>query len=332
MLMLITSVAGPILTGKFARNLFAPETEDFIEPIEENKLDKIQIDRESISNIDAVSSPQNRNFTVVVPIANQLSGIFLVKIAAIIARHESGDVVPLSIVKAHVHMDAPELDIALKKSDHMLSQAIEPSKSLEIPLNANTRIDDDIAEGISRTAKENQANLLVMGWSRNYTIKARLFGSLIDKVFWSSHCPIVVSKLLVDPAKIKRILVPIKIINLKSIHAIRFASILADSNQASITLFHVYDLKMSRKQIKRFSDRLESIMRENPLNINFEIKKIRHNNASEAILHTARKYDFDLVVLRSVRRRSAGGLWMSDVTTQVMQKLKRSFIIFGEPN
>ena len=214
----------------------------------------------------------------------------------------------------------------------MLSESCFPSKSLEIPSQSITRIDDDIAEGISRTAKENKANLLIMGWSRMYTIKARLFGTLIDKVFWSSHCPIAVTKLLVDPEKIKRILVPVKIINLKSLHAIRFASILADSNQASVTLFHVYDVKLSRQQIKRFADRLELTMTEIAPNVDFEIKKIRHNEAHEAILHVAHKYDFDLVVLRSVRRRTAGGLGMSDVTTQVMQKLQRSFIIFGEPN
>ena len=329
MLMLITSVVGPILTGKFARKLFAPEgDQNFIKPIQETKNEAI---------INATHNPDQDNnyhkpFTVVVPIANQETGNFLVKIAAIVARHEFGSVIPLSIVKAHVHMDAPRIDSALQKSKKLLANALKESQSLAIPIKPITRIDDDIAEGISRTAKENEANLMVMGWSRTYTIKARLFGNLIDNVFWSSHCSIAVTKLLNDPSKIQSILVPVKNIDLKSLHTIRFASILADSNQAHLTLFHVYDVQLSKKQIKRFSARLELVMAEIAPYIHFDIKKIRHNEPAEAILHIAEKYEFDLVILRSVRRRTAGGLGMSDVTTQVMQKLNRSFIIFGEPH
>ena len=328
MVMLITSVTGPILTRKFARNLFAPEEDNnFIKPIEETK-------HEGVVNISDDQDKYNyyQPFTVVVPIADQESSSLLVKIASIVARHESGSVIPLSIVKAHVHMDAPEINSALNQSSKLLAKALNESKSLQIPLKPITRIDDDLAEGISRTAKENEANLMVMGWSRTYTIKARLFGTLINKVFWSSHCPIAVTKLLDDPSKIKKILVPVKNIDLKSLHTIRFAAILADSNQANITLFHVYDVQMSNQQIKRFSARLKLAMAEITPQINFTLKKIRYGEPAEAILHIAHKYNFDLVILRSVRRRTAGGLGMSDVTTQVMQKLKRSSIIFGEPH
>ncbi len=330
MLMLITSVMGPILTSKFAGNLFAPEIDNnFIKPIEEAKKE------ERINLVSNSYKPTyDQSFSVLVPIANQSNSGLLVKIATIIASHESGSVIPLSIVKAHIHMDAPQLDAALHKSNKLISTALEDSQSSPIPIKTITRIDDDIAEGISRTAKENQSNLMIIGWSRNYTIKARLFGNLIDKVFWASHCPIAVTKLVDDPSKIEKILVPVKNIHLKSLHVIRFASILADSNQAHLTLFHVYDLSMSKRQIKRFSARLELAMTEIAPHINFEIKKIRHNEPAKAILHTANKYKFDLVILRSVRRRTGEShpSSMSDVTTQVMQKLNQSFIIFGEPH
>ena len=328
MLMLITSFAGPILTGKFARNLFASEGDNnFIAPIEETK-------KEGVAKISDDQDERNyyQPFTVVVPIANRENGSLLVKIASIVARHESGSVIPLSIVKAHVHMDEPELNLALNQSSKLLAKASSDSKSLQVPIKPITRIDDDLAEGISRTAKENEANLMIMGWSRTYTIKARLFGTLIDKVFWSSHCPIAVTKLLADPSKIEKILVPVKNIDIKSLHTIRFASILADSNQATITLLHVYDVQMSKAQIRRFSARLELAMAEIVPQINFKIKKICYSEPARAILRTAHKYEFDLVILRSVRRRTAGGLGMSDVTTQLMQKLDRSFIIFGEPH
>ena len=140
------------------------------------------------------------------------------------------------------------------------------------------------------------------------------------------------TRLVDNPNEIKSILVPIKNIHLQSLQTIRLASILADSNQAHLTLFHVYDFRLNKKQIKRFSERLELAMTEIAPNIDFEIKKLRHNDSADAIIRIANKYNFDLVVLRSMRRRTAGGLAMSDVTTKVMQKLNRSFIIFGEPH
>ena len=327
MLMLITSIGGPILTGKFARNLFAPQ-------VEVDAIDQLQTEEQEEANIRQRYKPTiYQPFTVVVPVANKHNAPLLYQIASIVANHESGIVIPLSVVKAHVHMDAPELDLALNNAEKLINQAINhQQQSVVVPTQSIIRIDDDIASGISRNAKEHSANLIVIGWSRNYTIQARLFGSLIDNVFWSSHCPIAVTKLVAEPDTIKSILVPVKVINLKSLHTIRFASILADSNQASLTLFHVYDLKISKKQVERFNTSLKLAMVEIAPQIPYIIKRLRYVDATEAIVHTAHKHKFDLVVLRSVRRRTAGGLFMSDVTTEVMQKLKCSFIIFGEPH
>jgi len=42
--------------------------------------------------------------------------------------------------------------------------------------------------------------------------------------------------------------------------------------------------------------------------------------------------DFDLVILRSQRYRTEGGVAISDVTTQVVHQLKCSLIVLGEPH
>ncbi|NES77290.1 MULTISPECIES: hypothetical protein [unclassified Okeania] len=41
---------------------------------------------------------------------------------------------------------------------------------------------------------------------------------------------------------------------------------------------------------------------------------------------------FDLVILRSMRRRTAGGLAVSDVTNEVLKELNCSLVLFGEPH
>lgn len=319
-MMLITSVTGPILTGKYARKLFQPE------------VDVALITPVNIPDEEEISQDESRlQFSVVVPISNPQTEKMLIEIASILARSEGGLVIPLSIVKAHVHMDEPELNIALKQSKKLLTRARQYSEQFDVLFKPLIRIDDDLAEGISRTARENRANLIVMGWSPNTSIQARLFGNLIDNVFWCSHCPVAVVQLLDDPVNIHQILVPVKNIDQKTLNTIRFASIFAGSNQASLTFLHVHDRKVSKNQIDAFKSALSTAIEKIASQIPVTIKTLRYPDPAQAILHTVEKYDYDLVILRSVRRRTAGGLAVSDVTTAVTKKITRSVIIFGEP-
>jgi Kef-type K+ transport system membrane component KefB/nucleotide-binding universal stress UspA family protein len=326
-MMLITSVAGPILTGKFAGNLFQPEIDvNLIEALEIQEI--VPLSGEEINHNYNILHP----FSIVVPISNPYTEKLLIEIGAILARNESGLVIPLSIVKAHVHMDEPELKIALNHSNKLLTRSLQYSEELQVSIKPIIRIDDDLAEAISRVAKENQANLIVMGWSPNTTIQARLFGNLIDNVFWASHCPVAVMKILDEPKNIHQILVPVKNIDQKTINIIRFASIFVNSNQGNLTLLHVNDRKINKNQIEAFKSALSIAVEKIAAQIPITIKILRYPDVSQAIIHTTQKYDFDLVILRSVRRRTAGGLAVSDVTTEVIKQLTRSVIIFGEPH
>ncbi|BAQ61009.1 Na+/H+ antiporter [Geminocystis sp. NIES-3708] len=325
-MMLVTSVSGPIITGKFARNLFNPTVDvALIEPLEIQESSELAKE-ETFKEHNLIDS-----FSIVVPIANPHTEKLLIEIGAILARHEKGSIIPLSIVKAHVHMDEPELKIALNHSHKLLTRSVKYSQDLQVSVKPIIRIDDDLAEAISRVAKENQANLIVMGWSPNTTIQARLFGNLIDNVFWASHCPVAVIKILDEPNDIHQILVPVKNLDQKTLNIIRFASIFAGNNQGSLTLLHVHDRKINKNQIETFKSALSIAVEKIATQIPITIKTLRYPDTAQAIIHTAQKYDFDLVILRSVRRRTAGGLAVSDVTTEVVRQLTRSVIIFGEP-
>jgi len=324
-MMLITSVAGPILTNKYARNLFQSE-------VNANLI-------ESKANLSLQLSPNlshsfiNSQYrTIIVSVANPQTEKSLVEMACILAGNETGLVIPLSVVKAHVHMDEPELDETFNNSHKLLDRAIEYSQDFAVSVKPIIRIDDDLGEGISRTAKENRGTLVVMGWSPTSTIQARLFGNLIDNVFWSSHCPVAVVKLLDEPRNLRKILVPVKTIDLKTLNAIALGCILAESNRGSITLLHVYDRHLSKNHIETFKNALQLGIQQIAPQISVTIKTLRYSNPSDAIARTAQKHNFDLVILRSVRRRTAGGLAVSDVTTEVIKSLTRSVIIFGEPH
>jgi Kef-type K+ transport system membrane component KefB/nucleotide-binding universal stress UspA family protein len=319
-LMLVTAILGPVITARFASSLQLQET-DF--------------ETDSLAtwwggNEGELAEKKQDSFTVVVPIYNPQTQRYLIEMAALLASHESGKIVPLAITKAHIQMDDPQLVTALDQSRQRLNLAREISQEFDVEVSPKNRIDDDIALAISRTSREQNANLVVMGWSRTTGLRARLFGNVIDSVFWSSHCPVAVTRLLSSPKTIQKILVPVGDLTRQTIGALRFAQILADVNQAEVVLLHVCDRNTRPNLVEKFVSQLSDIASKSQLQVNTNIQTIRGDDVARAVIRQAQA--FDLVVLRSVRYRTAGGLSVSQVTTQMIQELKCSIVLVGEPH
>lgn len=317
-LMLVTSIVGPLITTRFASQLPLPKTE-------------LSVENPSIwweGQRCNLADRSRQTFTVVVPIYNPQTQRYLIEMAALLACYESGQIVPLVIAKAHVNMDAPELEIALNSSQQLLEQATAISREFGVPVTPKIRIDDDIALGISRTSREEEANLIVMGWSSTTGLRARLFGTVIDSVFWSSHCPVAVTRLLISPSAVRQILVPIDGLTEQSARTARFAQVLATVNQAQVTLLHVLPRRTSAVQGEQFKVNLSDLIDGNRSPVSFEITVISDDNISAAITRASRSCD--LIILHTIRHRTAAGLEVSNVTSQVIQEVACSFILFGE--
>ncbi|KOP28283.1 sodium:proton antiporter [Hapalosiphon sp. MRB220] len=324
-LMLVTAILGPVITARFATRLTVSQT-DWAK-------DKLSTwwQADSYDNNDVKLSAETQYpFTVVVPLYNPQTQRYLIEMAALLARHESGKIVPLAIAKGHVQMDDPRLKIALDHSQQRLKDVLEISQEFDVEVSPAIRIDDDVALGICRTSREQNASLVVMGWSRNMGIRARLFGNVIDSVFWSSHCPVAVTRLLNSPTTIQRILVPVGDLSRQTVGAVRFAQILADANRAEVVLLHVGDRRTPEIQVEKFKSELSGIASESKLQVNTDIQTITSDDVARVIIGEAKT--FDLVILRSTRYRTAGGLAVSEVTSQVIKELACSIVLLGEPH
>jgi Kef-type K+ transport system membrane component KefB/nucleotide-binding universal stress UspA family protein len=319
-LMLVTSILGPLITGKYAPKLpqIQPEImDDELAPWWENKEENSEI------------SPQD--FTILVPIYNPETAEYLLEMASILVRHEKGLIVPASIIApSPPHMDDPSMNFALQKSNYLLHEAEQICAKFNIKVNTNLRIADDPGSGIIRTAREQNASLIIMGLTENLGIQAMLFGNTIDHVLWAAHCPVAVMRLIHHPQEIKRILIPIKIITPQIIQIIRFAQLLADSNQGMLYLLHVHPPETPKDQLLAFEEELRAILTENGSQVEYKIKLVSRKNVSQVIIRLTKF--FDLLILRTFRRRTAAGLAVSDLTTEVIKDLKSSLVLFGEPN
>ncbi|MGL5194572.1 MAG: cation:proton antiporter, partial [Chroococcales cyanobacterium] len=189
-MMLVTATLGPFLTARAAAGLTPPTT-----------------------NLDAVKTPFDEEnqptgpFTVIVPVYNPETEKNLVEMAALLVRQEEGRIVPLSIARVMAQMEASAVDAALVRSEKLVAAAVQLSQEFGVKAEPAVRIDDDIAQGIAHASREQKASLIVMGWGETTTLRARLFGNVIDRLLWTAHCPVAVTRLRGSPLQMKRILV-----------------------------------------------------------------------------------------------------------------------------
>ncbi|MEL7076834.1 MAG: cation:proton antiporter [Cyanobacteria bacterium J06582_2] len=362
-LMLVTAIAGPILTTQFGRRLSVTVTPvdesaeyHLRESQESNDLGELNSDflqeNATLGFQPPINPAATSKFRVIVPVANPATERNLIEMGALLARQSQGKVISLSIAKAHVHMDDPELKRTVVQSRKLLKEAVQVTKEFGAPGKSLIRIDDDVVQGITRAAREVNASLIVMGWnpmglqdsplSQRDTasiwvfhplkelsrVRSRLFGSVIDGVFWSAHCPVAVMQLLKEPIDIHQVLVPIKSLNAKTRLTIEFAQLFAETNQAAITLLHVSDRQTPVAEVNALETELQLLARELKSDIEIAIKVVRNDKATEAILATSASHD--LVILRSTRLRTAGGLAVSDISDRLVRQLTTSFVLFGE--
>lgn len=318
-LMLVTSTLGPILTSRFAPEL---ATATVLVPDEISPLEAVpEIYRES------------EEFTVVVPVYNPKTQRYLVEMATLLARHEGGRIVPLAIARAQAHMDAPEMNQAIQRSQQLLDQAKDLSRELGVEASPQLRIEYDVAQGISHASRELNASMIVLGLSGRLGFSARLFGNVADTVLWSSHCLVAVARLLNSPLSTQRILVPVDNLTTSAVRPVRFAKILADANQAQVTLLHVCDPRTPQSRISWTRSQLELMASKiMPEGSSVDIQIQPQDNIAQTILEVASSHD--LVVLRSLRRRigtGGSGLAIGEVTTPLVQQLTCSVVLLGEP-
>lgn len=306
MLMLVTAMVGPILTQRFGRHLrtLHPETQSTPATLAQT----------------FVTYPPSR---VLVSVSNPNTEAYLVETAALLARQGEGQVISLVVVVDG--MVSPE---DLDHAESLLEETERIGKALNITTTPVVRLDDNVAQGITRTAREQRAAWIVMGWSPT-TLRQRLLGNTIDQVFWSAYCPVVVMTLQEAPTAIKRILVPVENLSPPSWRTIEFAQLLAQNNQANITLLHIVPWGESPQEIASFEEALKEWLLWHDFHLPIHVQTMVDDHVPKAIVQVSQEYD--LTVLRALRRQTAGGLAVSDITTEIVANLEGSLVLVAEP-
>ena len=327
-MMVVTATLGPILTARSVRRLVEPARP---RSISADHDDVVLTDDDA--PIDVVSRP----LTIVVPVANPSTEQGLLSIASRLLSGGSqtqGQLLPLALVCPSLEEARGGLNRALASARDRLSKAAAIGRDLEVRTRCLLRLDEDIAGGMSRSALEQGADLLMIGAGRPDKVRRWFFGDLVDGVCRTAHCPVVVLNLAgrqVD--SLQRILVPIKDLSASAREQFELAQRLLaceSGDQCLITLLHIVDPRLNRFERIRIEQELRRWQPRSSTASVIRIQLVSGPGVETKIERSSREHD--LVILRSQRRQVAGlPIPTSDRTSNLVSLLNCASMVISEP-
>ena len=324
--MVVTATLGPTLT---TRSVVA-----LMEPNERPAYGTTQLDSEE----DVPAEVVRRPLKVLVPVANPETELSLLKLAARLSQGEgdhNGQLLPLALVSPSLEEARGGLNRALSAARTRLSQAATNGEDLTATTRCLLRVDDDIPAGMSRSALEEGADLLLIGAGRPDPLRKWLLGDLVDGVCRTAHCPVVVANLgRCELNELNNILVPIKDLSASAREqfelALRLLSTAPGPTSTTISLLHIHDPRFNRHERSWMEQQLMSWCPRNISKDQIQIKLLQGPGIDSKIHWFSKNQD--LVILRSQRRRVAGlPIPASDRTSNLVHQLTCPALMISDP-
>ncbi len=201
------------------------------------------------SKMEAIEKPMeilleevliSRDYSVLVPVADQQQARILGEIGAILAQDQGGELLALHVVQVPPQLTLGEGRLFLKEGRANLDEVIRQAKKRDVPVHTIIRLGRSTHEAVTTTALENVSDLIVLGWEGATSTAGRLFGSVIDPII--DNPPADVALVRVRARRpIRNVLVPIAG-GPNGRRAVRLAVAMAKQGQegpAKVKLLHV---------------------------------------------------------------------------------------------
>lgn len=231
---------------------------------------------------------------ILVPIANPETASTLLHLAGTLVKPEGGKVIALRVITVPNQLPLSEGRIEAEANRMLLDQAIDQATKEEFRVQTMTRVSRSIAEGILDTARDEDVDQILVGWSGGDTRTiSKSLGPVLDPIIKDAPCDVLIVRGY-NWKEVKSILVPTAGGPNAPIGA-RLASTLSLSTGAEVTgIFVQVGLASSSRMAenRRILDRTFQGLdfSKSPLK-----KIVQANSALAGILKEAENYDLVIV-------------------------------------
>ncbi|MFO8239176.1 MAG: cation:proton antiporter, partial [Prochlorococcaceae cyanobacterium] len=277
-----------------------------------------------------------RALRVLVPVSNPDTEAPLLQLAHLLMGGEAdqpGELLPLAVVSPRQAeaggQSLTALAAAMAQARGLLQRAEAISRPWQVPCRSLLRVDQDLAGGIALVAVEQASDLVLMGLTPPSPLGRWLFGDLVDATCRQAPCPVVVAHLPCPPEQLRRLLVPIKDLTAGAMEQFQLAQRLALALEGEITLLHLHDPRLSRKERQALVVELQR-WQPSTTAVPLQVVLQGHQGVESAIV--AASHSHDLVILRSQRRLVAGlPIPASDRTSRLLRRLTGPVLVISDP-
>jgi Kef-type K+ transport system membrane component KefB/mannitol/fructose-specific phosphotransferase system IIA component (Ntr-type) len=168
LMILVTVFVGPFLVERFGREIALQEERKPYDPSE---------------------APRR----ILIPISNPATADALMDIAFFLRDQKSEEpLYPLMVVRGTE--EGSEAQVA--EAEKMLSHAVLYAAGADVPVSPLTRVDRNIATGISRAMAETRTSIVVVGWDgRASGSRTAVFGTVLDQLLEQTRQMVIVAKM-----------------------------------------------------------------------------------------------------------------------------------------
>lgn len=243
------------------------------------------------------SIAQKRDYNVMTAVNNPKQARLLGLLGSILAEAKGGEVLALNIIKVPAQLSLSEGRRYLSRGRALLQQVIEEGKKRDVPVHTLLRLGRNVSEVIQMTVKEEDVDLMVLGWpgySYNEDIN---FNSVIDIIGIRPPCDLAVVRFR-ERKPPEKILVATKG-GPHALFALELAQLQADvykkttGRSSQITILTVLKPDANGREFQQTQTNLEKLIRESCDNA--QIKIFSRDDEFSAILKESNASDLVIV-------------------------------------
>ena len=149
-----------------------------------------------------------REYSVMLPVANVASARNLAQLGALVAKANDGELFALHVIRVPRQMGVNHGRAFLRQGRPILEEIIAIGKEFDVPVRTMLRLGRDVGDSIISAARERETALMILGWPGHISNQDEAFGTILDLMAKNPPCDLAVVRLQRTGAP-TRILVPV---------------------------------------------------------------------------------------------------------------------------
>ncbi len=235
--------------------------------------------------------PEDKKYKILVPVVREDQKP-LVEFAALVGRVEDADINVATVIELPSGTPLGSLKYKHTAPYIKLVDKLKKASERELVKSRGTvMISHAASDSILDTIKEENVNLLVLGW-RGRGGEGKILGTTIDKLIQGAECDAIVLKTTGLGKSIKKILV-VSTPEWHASYATGYAVLIAKRDESEITIFSASQTDENLAKEETYAKKLSDLCHTH--DIPHEVKVIKSDSIENAII--AESNNYDLVVL-----------------------------------